>query len=74
MSALQPLDHTVCNQMWQHMASVVTHPRGHASGGKPSNVVFEVNASNPNYVHLICRVVQGPETGRRILVIYVQPK
>lgn len=39
----------------------VTHPGGHASGGKPGNIVLKVNPSHPDHVHLVCWVVQGAD-------------
>lgn len=51
-------------------APVATHPRGHASGGEPGNVVLKVNASNPNHVHLVCWVVQGTERERNFSLFF----
>lgn len=55
MSALKLInDDGVC-------VPAVTHPGGHASGGKPGDVVLKVDSSNPDHVHLVCWVVQGAE-------------
>lgn len=45
----------------------VTHPGGHSSGGKPSDVVLKVNPSDADHVHLVGRVVQGAARGKRPL-------
>lgn len=37
----------------------ISHPGCHASGGKSSDVVFKVNPSNTDHVHLVCWVVQS---------------
>lgn len=52
----------------------VTHPRGHASGGKPGDVVLKVDASNPDHVHLVCWVVQGTEREKITLIYFARLK
>lgn len=45
--------------LWEVKCVSVTHPGSHASGGKPGDVVLKVDASDPDHVHLVCRIVQG---------------
>lgn len=42
----------------------ISHPGCHASGGESGNVVFKVNPSNTDHVHLVCWVVQSAEKDR----------
>lgn len=37
----------------------MSHPGGHASGGKSSNVVLKVDASDSDHIHLVRWIVEG---------------
>ncbi len=44
----------------------LTHPGGHASRGKSGDVVFKIDSSDPDHVHLVCWVVQGADRDKFI--------
>lgn len=50
--------------MWCHPKDR-THPCCHSSGWEPGNVVFKINPSNTNNIHLIGWIVQSSERQKK---------
>ena len=36
-----------------------TYPGGHPTGGEASNLILKVDPTHSNYIHHVCRVVEG---------------
>ena len=63
-AALQPWLHCLCQNLPQ------PYPCGHSSGGKSCNVIFKVDTTNTNNIHLISGIVQSStiQKGGKVLV------